>query len=229
MNKLLFITLFLIPLQGICQAEKIGIVNDSDGFINVRSGKAYNAAIVGRLFNDDVVMFTPTNDDWIEIYKQTYFEPVTGFIHKSRLRDFELMSEMEKKQHIKNIFTKELELVEPGDFSEAYQNHHESKFNMILNLASDEILKTKDVALATLFVKIIKLNAGSADEIPPSVLGWMFIQEPDWMSSIIEEVGVDESLLGSLGFGIYDMMGPEPNDSTALKYKEIVTKFEQLK
>jgi len=105
MAKYILTLLFLFTAHINAQ---LAIINDTDGYINVRYDKNANSKIVGRLFNDDAFLYykDEENDEWIDVYynvtlsqlepeKRNYYIKecnvngdslyITGYIHKSRL------------------------------------------------------------------------------------------------------------------------------------------------
>jgi hypothetical protein len=76
----LIIFFLLISFSATAQ---LAIINDPDGFTNVRADKNTQAKILGRLLNDDVFLFDiEGNDQWAYVAKG---EQLQGYIHKSRL------------------------------------------------------------------------------------------------------------------------------------------------
>ena len=85
-------TCFLFVLTGVIgRAQSFSIINDKDGFVNVRKESNPKSAIVGKLYIDDI--FGVDEDDtvditkleWFKIYKQIdRYHSLEGYIHKSR-------------------------------------------------------------------------------------------------------------------------------------------------
>lgn len=109
MNKYIIVVLIL----SIQVNAQLAIINDADGYTNVRSEKKLSSSICGRLFNDDVFLYYQDDyetSDWVNVcynvdldkiepFKKDYYINnlhcktndlyITGYIHKSRLLPLE--------------------------------------------------------------------------------------------------------------------------------------------
>ena len=83
MEKIFLFLLILNPIISFGQIEEFAMVNDKDGFANVRYRPNLKSKIVGRLKDKEVffAMSEVGENDWIEIGKPN----LQGFIHKSRV------------------------------------------------------------------------------------------------------------------------------------------------
>jgi hypothetical protein len=62
-----------------------GIINDQDGYSNIREKPDKSSKVVGKLIKDDIFYYTPTNEsDWWAVYKDEGGKLI-GYIHKSRI------------------------------------------------------------------------------------------------------------------------------------------------
>ena len=78
-SHLLFFIFHFSPVA----SAQLAIVNDPDGYTNVREGKGLNYKILGRFTEDDVFMCDAGEDEqWRGIWDST----LTGFVHNTRLR-----------------------------------------------------------------------------------------------------------------------------------------------
>jgi len=68
-----------------------GIINDSDGFTNLRKETNGNSKIIGRLLNNQLFFYSPNSySNWWAIYrKDNSFEKPMGYIHKSKIKPYE--------------------------------------------------------------------------------------------------------------------------------------------
>ena len=75
-------------LQGIKKVEKFqrpGIINDPDGYTNIREKPDKNARIVGRFIKNEIFYYTPTNQsNWWPVYKKNA-GPQIGYIYRNRI------------------------------------------------------------------------------------------------------------------------------------------------
>lgn len=66
-----------------------GIINDSDGYVNIREKPSVNSKIVGRINKDELFYFIPVSRaDWYQICWEEGDLPV-GYIHKSRITTYD--------------------------------------------------------------------------------------------------------------------------------------------
>jgi len=82
--------------------QRLAIINDPDGYTNVREGKGAEYPIVGKIVTNEVFMFTPNYyEDWWKVSNKD--ETVVGYMHKSRIVPFGNLSE-EKKKELKSKY-----------------------------------------------------------------------------------------------------------------------------
>lgn len=216
---IVIILILLGSLELFCQDMRLAVIHDSDGYTNVREGKSNKSEIIGRINTNEPFSIKDSGESWIEIYKPTYFKPLVGFVHKSRIQVINELPRSGKRHIIKNIFEEELRLIKLKDW-EGYHDHHEPRFDFILDFAGDFIVSTKDNELLTLLIQTIKINVGSADEKPISILGGIFLREPDWTIEQIERIGVDADFIDKLEFGF---------DNAVFDLKENPSRISELK
>ena len=62
----------------------IAIIQDPDGYTNVRNGMSKNSEIIDRLFEgENYEVFPSSDNNWWVVYTQSN---VTGYVHKSRIK-----------------------------------------------------------------------------------------------------------------------------------------------
>jgi len=85
--KQLAILLLLIGSYFNVNAQKFAIINDADGFVNVREKPNIYAAIRGKLYQGDIFSFdAETKVDWVAIYKQVSSNyGIEGYVHKTKI------------------------------------------------------------------------------------------------------------------------------------------------
>ena len=77
-----------ISSQIIIKLERPGIINDKDGYVNIRESQSINSKIVGKLINSEFYFYTPLADsDWWPV-KKVNSVTVVGYIHKSRITKY---------------------------------------------------------------------------------------------------------------------------------------------
>ena len=64
--------------------KRIAVINDPDGYTNVRSGMSTKSEIIDRLYEGEHYEVYPTSKtNWWRVKTQNY---VKGYVHKSRIR-----------------------------------------------------------------------------------------------------------------------------------------------
>ncbi len=77
-----------------------GTINDSDGFVNIRKDPDVNSQIVDKFLEDDIFYYIPDNDvNWWQVAHVEDSRTIVGFIHKSRIINYNDMS-VELKQKV---------------------------------------------------------------------------------------------------------------------------------
>lgn len=77
--------------------KRKGIINDPDGYVNVRKGEGVKCPIVGKVMTDEVFLFTPNYySDWWKV--QSLDGSIEGYMHKSRITPFGTLPEEKKKE-----------------------------------------------------------------------------------------------------------------------------------
>jgi hypothetical protein len=83
-----FSFLFLIFFLSVKVPAQLAIINDPDGFTNVRENKSVSSKVMGRLYKDDIFLYSFDRDDdqWVGVfYSKSDKSYIQGYIHKSRL------------------------------------------------------------------------------------------------------------------------------------------------
>jgi len=71
-------------------AQKIGIINDPDGYTNIRSGQGMNYDIVGKINEADEFNYFPDSESnwWAVETIPRIGTPLKGYVHKSRIQPY---------------------------------------------------------------------------------------------------------------------------------------------
>ena len=178
----------------------IAIIKDPDGYTNIREGNGADFEVIGRINKNEPFQFTKSNDDWWAVVKPTFGESITGFVHKSRITPFASLKSKEKIEFIGHVYKREIELIKSNDW-ELRRLYHEPVFDFILDASADFISLTRNEELMNLFLTSIKLDSGSADEMPSWALGKIYIAQPEWTVEQIKKAGKTLILINSLEFG----------------------------
>ena len=83
---LLMLLLFKLPVQ----AQKMGMIQDPDGYTNIRKGMGTQHDIIGKLTTGErFLYYESTTSHWWKVETIPYMEePLTGFVHQSRIQAF---------------------------------------------------------------------------------------------------------------------------------------------
>jgi hypothetical protein len=87
--KTIFASFFLFCIYFAANAQSFAIINDKDGYVNIRENRSITSRIVGKINNDCVFSYDESDkSDWVRVYTQ-YTEDASGgtagFVHKSRI------------------------------------------------------------------------------------------------------------------------------------------------
>lgn len=63
---------------------KIGLIDDSDGYTNIRLKSSSNSLIIGTILNGEFFIYNESNSDW---YFVKTLSGLKGFVHKSRIKN----------------------------------------------------------------------------------------------------------------------------------------------
>ena len=82
MKGIILLTIvLLIPILNYGQSE-LGMINDPDGYTNMRSGPGAKNSIVTRVDAGDVILTRPQSGEW---WKVSLMDRTEGYMHKSRI------------------------------------------------------------------------------------------------------------------------------------------------
>jgi hypothetical protein len=69
--------------------QSFAIINDPDGYVNIRKFRSVTSRIVGKIYNYEVFDYDESDkSEWVRVYKQTIEDESggsVGFVHKSRI------------------------------------------------------------------------------------------------------------------------------------------------
>lgn len=87
--KYLKLLIFLFAFNQL-SAQKIGIINDPDGYTNIRRSNGASFEVVGKIEEAEQFRYFPdTEPNWWDIETIPYYRtPLNGFVHKSRIQPY---------------------------------------------------------------------------------------------------------------------------------------------
>jgi hypothetical protein len=219
--KAAFSILLLAPFFSMAQLYDkydIAFINDRDGFTFIRSGQSQGSPVIDTLFNGEFFQFVPTDtSEWWSVYKMWN---VSGFVHKSRVKPLTAYARTEQRHLIDSIFRIEKQTYLSQN--EGITNHHEEKFSPVLYLFLKYIEVEFDSMLFKQFLDILMVEIGSADELPPTALGYVYILYPDRVLSELRKRN-EKNLVDLLEFGFLNVMIDRSD------YERLNQKIENLK
>lgn len=228
-NYILTILFFFCSLTLFAE-NKLGIINDQDGFTFVRSGQGKDFKVVDTLFTDDFFYYQfINNSEWSQVtaWKGRQIE---GFIYKSRVQEVEKLDRKKQKELITKILEKHRILAD--NFQNAWKSkdsiaytitvrllefHSDTKYEPILNILPKYFCLTKDFEILQLFFEAMWADKGSANEMPSFSIGDCFICNPDLVIEQLTKIKTIEQktfILDSIEWGLLNNFGIEENGKT---------------
>ncbi|WKN43521.1 SH3 domain-containing protein [Tunicatimonas pelagia] len=205
--------------------SSLAIINDADGYTNVRDGKSSQSNIIDKIYKNELFYFHPeAGENWLIVNK---FWNVYGYVHRSRIQSIETLTTDSKISLIRDIFKKEQSFIKSRkageQTSEEWISHHEKKYDPILEITEELICQTKNEELLKLLLTNMKLDTGSADEAPMWALGAIYVCNPDWTIKQIK-LTQSTSLKVELEFGFENVTYNQKPDN----YEELKQMINEL-
>ena len=209
MKGLIILTIgLLIPTLNFGQSE-LAMINDPDGFVNVRADKNTDSEILFKIKETEFFLCEPTADSWWKIDK---FYTKTGYVHKSRIQLIKDLAEKQQRDLIINsikglhdyrIKYDSLRLILPNDermeLLREFENFEETIYTPLLPFLSELFCKNKDIDLLDKYLKIMIINQMSANEMPAWSLGDCYLCQSDLVIKQIDNyIGKDREYLWSM-------------------------------
>jgi len=225
--KILFFLSFNLVFHSLKAEWQLALINDTDGFTYVRSGKGTTFTTVATIQKDDLFYCESSASDW---WKVTTRKNVEGFVHKSRIQIVKDMPIGTKKKLILTVF-KTQELL--GDQYMAgriggiqMMEHNDDKFVPMLEIFTTYFSKTGDTILLRQFFDSIWAYSGSADERPSYTVGEIFICKTELVTAVIKKLPTSqrEHIVSAVDWGLlnhFNLSQEEPpRDKRYLEYKK---------
>ncbi|MBK7132263.1 MAG: SH3 domain-containing protein [Bacteroidales bacterium] len=223
MRGLITLTIgLLIPMLIFGQSE-LAMINDLDGFVNVRADKNSSSEILFKIKKGEFFLCVPTSENW---WKIDNFYTKSGFVHKSRIQLISDFTEQQQRDLIINSINRlkdyrlkydSLRLSLPNDermkLLSEFENFEETIYTPLLPYLSKIFCKNRDIDLLEKYLKILIVNQGSANEMPAWSLGDCYLCYPDLVIKQINNYsGKDrEYLRNILTFGFENVTWQKEN------------------
>ncbi|MDP3445088.1 MAG: SH3 domain-containing protein [Ignavibacteria bacterium] len=224
MKGLIILTIgLLIPILNFGQSE-LAMINDPDGFVNVRADKSIDSKIVFKIKGNDFFLCEPTTDNW---WKIVNFHTKNGFVHKSRIQLIKDLTENQQRDLIIksiNALTDyrlqydSLSLILPNEermkLLREFEDFEETIYTPLLPFLSGLFCNKKDIDLLDKFLIIMIINQMSANEMPARSLGDCYLCQPDLVIKRIDNYGGKdrEYLWSMLTFGFENVTSKKESE-----------------
>ena len=198
MNKqrkyILTILSFLCTLT-IFAEEKLAIINDPDGFTNVRSGQGKEFPITDTIYKDEFFYCEWTEEgEWIKILAMKWrdSQQIEGYVHRSRIQLIENLNHKKQKELIVQILNRHNFLAENfratkyvvtytyrTTMLQELELYNDTKYSPILEFLPKYFCSTNDTEVLQLFFSTMWADKGSANETPSFTIGECFVCKTD--------------------------------------------------
>lgn len=86
MKRFLFLSVLIMTVLCVQAQKKYpAVINDPDGYTNVRSGQSAKSDIRFQIYDGEVFYYSPTNTNWYKVYTWSETEPA-GYMYKTRIK-----------------------------------------------------------------------------------------------------------------------------------------------
>ncbi len=233
----LILILWLVPCLALAQEWRIGIINDPDGFTNIRKDKGSAFEVLDTLYANELFSFVDTpNENWLSVRVTRYYDSATymaeGYVHRTRIREVDKLPREQRKVLFTNILKIERELYQRTLFGEPRYHYskethfHEYQFDLSLPCMVKYLCETKDKEMVRLYLTLLQTESGSADEAIRYPLGELFACHPEWMIQQIKDYpSLLDDLTGSLAGYFNEQKKWEPVDRLKKKYAELLKAY----
>lgn len=203
--RLHVLSLLTISTFSLSAQDRLALINDSDGFTNVRNGKGTDFNVIDTLFADDLFYFSiESNSDWASVIAWRGRQ-IEGFIHKSRIKEVQSLDNHTLKNLILNILEKQRLHAENftsalrsndellyRNSAKALENHSEAKYTPILTVLPTYFCSTDDSTTIDELFATVWADQGSASEMPSFSIGTCFVCNPNLLIDRINNISNSE-------------------------------------
>ena len=213
--------------------NKLAIINDPDGFTNVRSGQGKEFSVIDTINKDDFFYCDPKiQDEWIKIIAMKWkgSKQVEGYIHRSRIQFIENLDYKKQKELFFQILNKQRILAD--SFRNAWKNkdsiaykttreevelYSEVKYSPILDVLPKYFCSTNDTDILQLFLSTMWADQGSANEMPSFAIGKCFVCKTDIIIAQLKKirnVEQKELIFDSIEWGFLNYFSVDGNEKS---------------
>jgi len=176
-----YLTSIILMLFAFTAKSQLAIINDPDGFVNVRKERSPGAGIVDRLYTGQVFLFYTENDkdEWIDVdfdnnslkfYNQIYIKKypkhISGFISRSRLMPLENLPHKKLTKFNRTLSASQAILkvdstvliIKTRQFNNKGHYIHHAKGSTIVDKIDDKLPIGVDGGLPSVEISVFSLN-----------------------------------------------------------------------
>ena len=85
------------------ESQILSVIDDPDGYTNIRKGKGTDSEIIGRILENEIFFHEGLGDSpWFQIYYSNNGQYLQGYIHKSRIVEVHSLPRIGIKEAISN-------------------------------------------------------------------------------------------------------------------------------
>lgn len=100
-----FLQVLIIFISNLCYGQQwYGIINDPDGYTNVRQGPGTKHKIIAKIQGNEIFFIEESDNEWFLIYliENNYLE---GYIHSSRVKRISELQAVGKREYKSGLLT----------------------------------------------------------------------------------------------------------------------------
>lgn len=88
MRKIITFTILVVAINQFAIAQQKGLVNDPDGYTNIREGRSSSTKIIGRVLEgQEFLYYTDESSNWWKVkFESENKNTIIGYIHNSRIK-----------------------------------------------------------------------------------------------------------------------------------------------
>lgn len=180
--KIIFVSLFLLGTSS--AFSQFAIVNDKDGFVNVRVENSINSKVQDKLDNGQLIYCYEDVDNWTNIEYDKGSEEFTGYIYKDRFKkisDFPAFKIVNETPNLLTLKQEDTEvIITKRKFDASKHKFTYNKENSTeLEYIDGQMIWGTDGGMPTTQYESIILKIGSKTIVlPPRALETLY--EPSW-------------------------------------------------
>lgn len=225
MKKIAALCFSLCLLASICFGE-VGLINDPDGYTNVREDASLKSKIVGKIYKDQVFQYFPSEDaKWYCVA----VDGNGGYIHSSKVVSIAILPSEKIREIIFAAYKKMNDWLKGKiKLSEAEGvKFNDDVYDVALAMARDYVAENKDEELLSLFFENYLLDSEGFSESPSISIGESLLIAPEFVCNQALKTG-NKEVYNLLKLGL-ERVGYEANGDLLTKVKAADMAVEAIK